>query len=94
MLEKQAPETIKTKLRVKTEEPIWDPPLTLKEFRTTPPPQIMSLLHEDYFLIFIYFLKVLIEFVSTYASVLCWLFFFFMVFGAEGMWDLIFPTRD
>ena len=37
MLDKQAPETIKTKLRVKTEEPIWDPSLTMKGFRTTPP---------------------------------------------------------
>ena len=82
MLDKQAPETIKTKLRVKIEEPIWDPSLTMKGFRTTPPP-VMSLLHEDYFLIFIYFLKVLIEFVSTYASVLCWFLFFFYAFWSR-----------
>ena len=56
MLEKQAIETIKTKHRVKTEELIWDWSLMLKGFRTSLPPN-MSLLHEDYFLIFIYFLK-------------------------------------
>ena len=56
MLEKQATETIKTKHRVETEEPIWDWLLMLKGFRTSPPPN-MSLLHEDHFLISIYFLK-------------------------------------
>ena len=67
--------------------------LDVEGLQNKPPPN-MSLLHEDYFLIFIYFLK---SFSWVCFNIcFCFLLGFFCFLGgrAEGKWDPRFPTRD